>query len=246
MYYENELKRGKRMRIRLNQFISTSGFCSRRHADQLLKENRVMVNGITATLGAMIDQDDQVEIDGQLIMAKENIIYLMLNKPPGITCTAASHIEGNIIEYVNYPERIFPVGRLDKQSTGLILLTDDGSILNDLLREENNQEKDYHVTVDREITPDFIKKMSSGVSIYNPRIKGHSITKPCEVVQIDRYRFKITLSQGLNRQIRRMCRRFQYTVTELQRVRIKHLDLGELELGHWRELTEDEIHGLKQ
>lgn len=240
------MRREQQMRIRLNQFISTSGFCSRRHADRLLKENRVMVNGVTAKLGAVIDDKDQVKIDEQLIVAKENCIYLMLNKPSGITCTAASHIEGNVIDFVNYPERVFPVGRLDKQSEGLILLTDDGSIVNDLLREENDTEKDYLVTVNREITPEFIEKMSSGVSIYNPRIKGHSITKPCEVVQMDTYRLKITLSQGLNRQIRRMCRRFQYTVTGLQRVRIKHLELGELELGHWRELTIDEINGLKQ
>src|SRR5690625_4565735 len=190
MYHGNKLKRGERMRIRLNQFISSSGFCSRRRADHLLKENRVMLNGVTATLGAMIDQDDRVEIDGQLIVAKENRIYLMLNKPTGITCTAAGHIEGNIIDFVNYPERVFPVGRLDKQSTGLILLTDDGSIVNDLLREENNQEKDYQVTVDREITPEFIKKKSREESIYNPSKKGNTITKTRQTTKKQRERTK--------------------------------------------------------
>ena len=232
--------------MRLNQFISSSGYCSRRRADKLIKDKKVTVNGSLIKLGAMISDGDLVEVDGQPIKAKENNIYLMLNKPPGITCTAASHIEGNIIEYVNYPERIFPVGRLDKQSEGLILLTDDGSIVNNLLQEESNQEKDYIVTVNRVITIMFMESMASGVEIYNPRKKENIKTKQCKVVQIDGNNFKITLSQGLNRQIRRMCRRFQYTVTKLQRVRIKHLSLGELELGQWRHLSEEEIEGLKE
>lgn len=225
----------------LNQFISSSGFCSRRQADQLIKEQKVIVNGQVAKLGHMISLGDQVEIDGQVIKAKVNNIYMMLNKPPGITCTAAPHIEGNIIDYVNYPERIFPVGRLDKQSEGLILLTDDGSFVNDLLQGDSNQEKEYIVTVDKKITQSFIKNMGVGVKIYNPRKKENVITKQCEVIQMSDCEFKIVLSQGLNRQIRRMCRRFQYTVTRLQRVRIKHLSLGQLEQGKWRYLTEKEI-----
>lgn len=231
--------------MRLNQFISSSGFCSRRRADIYIKEQKVTVNGGLITLGHMIRNGDRVEVDGVLISAKENNIYIMLNKPPGVTCTSADNIEGNIIEFVNYPERIFPVGRLDKQSEGLILLTDDGSIVNELLREENNQEKDYVVTVDREITQAFTEAMAVGVSIYNPRKKENTITKPCKVVQLDDYCFKITLSQGLNRQIRRMCRRFQYTVTKLKRVRIKSIELGQLELGDWRYLTDEEVNGLK-
>ncbi len=230
--------------MRLNQFIRSSGFCSRRQADMLIKENRVTVNGNTIKLGHMINADDKVEIDGQLIEAKENNIYLMLNKPPGITCTAAPHIEGNIIDFVNYPERIFPVGRLDKQSEGLILLSDNGSFVNDLLQGGNNQEKEYIVTVDKKITQSFIENMASGVEIYNPRKKEIVITRQCKVIQINDYEFKIILSQGLNRQIRRMCRRFQYTVTRLQRVRIKHLALGQLKKGQWRYLTEEEIMGL--
>ena len=232
--------------MRLNQFISSSGFCSRRRADLFIKEQKVTVNGQIIKLGHVINKGDRVEVDGQLILAKENDIYIMLNKPPGVTCTTASHIERNIIDFVNYPEQIFPVGRLDKQSEGLILLTDDGSIVNALLREENNQEKDYIVTVDKKITEGFIESMSAGVDIYNPRKKQNTMTKRCKVVQIDDYCFKITLSQGLNRQIRRMCRRFQYTVTKLQRVRIKNISLGQLEVGCWRYLSDEEVKGLKE
>ena len=231
--------------MRLNQFISSSGFCSRRKADILIKEQRVRVNGELIKLGHMYRAGDLVKVDEEIIKAKENEIYIMLNKPIGVTCTTAKHIAGNIIDYVNYPERIFPVGRLDKQSEGLILLTDDGSIVNELLREENNQEKDYIVTVDKIMSLDFIRAMAEGVSIYNPRKKENTITKPCKVVQIDDYSFKITLSQGLNRQIRRMCRCFQYTVTKLQRIRIKNVDLGQLELGTWRYLTTEEVIELK-
>ncbi|WP_342504756.1 pseudouridine synthase [Sporosarcina sp. FSL K6-2383] len=231
--------------MRLNQFISASGFCSRRKVDKLIKEGIVTVNGEQIKLGYVMSEGDRVEVDGQLIKAKVNDVYLMLNKPPDVTCTAASGIEGNIIDFVNYPERIFPVGRLDKQSEGLILLTNDGSIVNELLKEENEHEKDYIVTVDKKITPEFIEDMASGVDIYNPRKKGNVQTKPCRVVQLDDYCFKITLSQGLNRQIRRMCRRFQYTVTRLQRVRIKELSLGTLPLGQWRSLTQGEIARLK-
>lgn len=231
--------------MRLNQFISSSGLCSRRKVDVLIKEGKVTVNGNQISLGHVICEGDRVEVDGQLIKAKENDIYLMLNKPPGVTCTSASRIEGNIIDFVNYPERIFPVGRLDKQSEGLILLTNDGSIVNELLLEENNNEKDYMVTVDKKITAAFIDEMAKGVEIYNPRKKGNVLTKPCKVIQIDDNCFRITLSQGLNRQIRRMCRRFQINVTRLQRVRIKKLPLGTLALGEWRQLSKEEVAGLK-
>jgi len=237
------LNGGKSMR--LNQFISSSGLCSRRKVDVLIKEGKVTVNGDQISLGHVISESDRVEVDGQLINAKENDIYLMLNKPPGVTCTAASQIEGNIIDFVNYPERVFPVGRLDKQSEGLIILTNDGSIVNELLLQENNNEKDYMVTVDKKITATFIDEMAKGVEIYNPRKKGNVLTKPCKVIQIDDNCFKITLSQGLNRQIRRMCRRFQFNVTRLQRIRIKELPLGTLALGEWRQLSEEEIAGLK-
>lgn len=234
-----------RIIMRLNQFISSSGFCSRRKADVFIKEGKVTVNGNQISLEHVISEGDRVEVYGQLIMPKENDIYLMLHKPQGVTCTAASHIEGDIIDFINYPERIFPVGRLDKQSEGLILLTNDGSIVNELLREENNCEKDYIVTVDKKITLAFIEEMASGVEIYNPRKKGNTITKHCRVVLLNDNCFKITLSQGLNRQIRRMCRCLQYTVTRLQRMRIKDLPLGTLALGQWCQLSKDEIVGLK-
>jgi 23S rRNA pseudouridine2604 synthase len=232
--------------MRVNQFIASSGYCSRRRADVLIREQKVTVNGVVAGIGCMINEGDKVKVECRLIQAKDNDIYIMLNKPPGITCTTARNIDGNIIDYLNYPERIFPVGRLDKLSEGLILLTDDGSIVNELLREENNEEKGYIVTVDKEITAAFITSMAGGVEIYNPRKKAIITTKECTVIQLDEYRFKITLSQGLNRQIRRMCRRFQFTVTKLQRVRIKDLSLGELELGQWRYLTDEEVNALKK
>jgi 23S rRNA pseudouridine2604 synthase len=232
--------------MRVNQFIASSGYCSRRRADVLIREQKVTVNGVVAGIGCMINEGDKVRVECRLIQAKDNDIYIMLNKPPGITCTTARNIDGNIIDYLNYPERIFPVGRLDKLSEGLILLTDDGSIVNELLREENNEEKGYIVTVDKEITAAFITSMAGGVEIYNPRKKAIITTKECTVIQLDEYRFKITLSQGLNRQIRRMCRRFQFTVTKLQRVRIKDLSLGELELGQWRYLTDEEVNALKK
>lgn len=232
--------------MRLNQYISSSGLCSRRQADLLIKEQRVTVNGEIITYCYQMNDGDAVEVDGHPILAKENDIYIMLNKPPGVTCTAASHIENNIIDFVNYPERIFPVGRLDKQSEGLILMTDDGRIVNDLLREEHGQEKDYLVTVDKIITAEFIEQMANGVRIYNPRKKEYVLTRICPVVQVDDYSFKITLSQGLNRQIRRMCRRFQYTVMKLQRVRIKDLELGSLALGKWRYLSKEEVRRLKE
>lgn len=232
--------------MRLNQFISSSGLCSRRQANRLISQGKVTVNGQGISLAYTVNEGDRVEVNGQLIEAKEHNIYIMLNKPPGVTCTAASEIEGNIIDFINYPKRLFPVGRLDKQSEGLILLTNDGSIVNELLREEHNHEKDYIVTVDRKINEAFIKEMASGVEIYNPRKKGNTLTKRCQVERLDDHCFKITLSQGLNRQIRRMCRRFQYTVTRLRRVRIKHMELGSLALGQWRYLSEEEIIGLKE
>lgn len=231
--------------LRLNQYISSSGFCSRRQAERYITAEKVLVNGKIASHAYLVEENDQVEVDGHLIAHTSEDVYIMLNKPSGITCTASPAIAGNIIDFISYPERIFPVGRLDKETEGLILLTNDGSIVNALMKEENQQEKEYVVTVDKKITGSFIEDLSNGVDIYNPRIKGYATTNPCPVTQIDDYTFRMTLSQGLNRQIRRMCRRFQYTVTHLQRVRIKHIELGSLESGHWRYLTEEEIAGLK-
>lgn len=227
--------------MRLNQYISSAGLCSRRKADQFIKEQRVKVNGEPIPFHYHVKEGDVVEVDGEQIIPKENDIYILFNKPPGVICTAAQHIEMNIIDYINYPERIFSVGRLDRQSEGLILLTNNGEIANQLLKEEFEVEKDYIVTVDREITPEFIEHLSSGPKIYNPRKKSYVSTNPCPVVQLDSRRFQITLSQGLNRQIRRMCRSAHYTVTTLQRVRMKNLTLGSLPLGEWRYLTAEEV-----
>lgn len=243
----NEIKQIDRQGVeslRLNQYISSSGFCSRRQAERYIAAEKVLVNDMVASHVCFVEDQDHVEVDGHPIKRTPAKIYIMLNKPSGITCTASPNITNNIIDFVSYPERIFPVGRLDKETVGLILLTNDGNIVNELMKKENNIEKEYIVTVDKKITDDFIRDLSNGVHIYNPRIKDHTKTKACFVIQIDDYTFQITLSQGLNRQIRRMCRRFQYNVTHLQRVRIKHIHLDSLELGQWRYLTEQEIAGL--
>ncbi|PID23049.1 23S rRNA pseudouridine synthase F [Sporosarcina sp. P3] len=231
--------------MRLNQFISSAGFCSRRQAERYITAKKVLVNGEIASPICFIEEGDHVEVDGHTIRHTAPDIYMILNKPSGITCTAAPTIAGNIIDFVSYPERLFPVGRLDKETEGLILLTNDGSIVNDLMKEENQQEKEYVVTVNKKITDTFIHDLSNGVDIYNPRTKSYTTTTPCSVTRLSDCTFRILLTQGLNRQIRRMCRRFQYTVTHLQRVRIKHIELGTLERGQWRYLTEEEIAKLK-
>lgn len=232
--------------MRLNQYISSSGFCSRRQAERYITAEKVRVNGEIAPHVYFVEEHDQVEVDGHKIEHNTQAVYIMLNKPRGIICTASPHITHNIIDFVSYPERLFSVGRLDKETEGLILLTNDGSIVNELMKEENNHEKDYIVTVDKKITETFIVDLSNGVAIYNPRKKDYIKTNPCKVFQLDDYTFRMTLSQGLNRQIRRMCRSFQYTVMDLQRVRIKHIQLGSLDCGQWRYLTEEEIAGLNR
>ena len=227
--------------MRLNKFISSTGFCSRRQADKLIEDKRVKINEKIAELGQAVEDGDQVSIDGKLIKENNKRVYIILNKPVGITCTTESHIEGNIVDFINHSERIFPVGRLDKDSEGLILLTNDGDIVNRILREENNNEKEYIVTVDKNITSDFLNSMSSGVKIYNPVKNEYIVTKKCKAIKIKDKVFKITLSQGLNRQIRRMCKAFDYNVVKLRRIKLMNLTLKGLEIGEWRELTTDEI-----
>lgn len=227
--------------MRLNRYISHTGLCSRREADKLIEENRVKINGELAVLGVRVKDGDQVAVDGKVLKEKENDVYIAFNKPVGITCTTERHIKGNIIDFINYPERIFPVGRLDKASEGLILLTNDGSIVNKILREENNHHKDYIVTVDKKITPGFIKSMSNGVKIFNPVKKEHTVTKQSKVEKIDDYSFKITLSQGLNRQIRRMCSALGYSVVKLKRVKIMDITLEGIEIGKWRYVSKEEL-----
>jgi 23S rRNA pseudouridine2604 synthase len=224
--------------LRLNKYISETGVCSRREADKWIDAGRVTCNGNPAALGTQVGEGDVVCIDGRPIGAKKKQIYLALNKPVGVTCTTEAHIEDNIIELVGYPERIFPIGRLDKDSEGLILLTNDGDIVNEILRSENDHEKEYIVTVDRPITDLSLKMMASGVKIMG------ELTKPCKVGRIDQKSFRMILTQGLNRQIRRMCSALGYKARRLQRVRIMNIHLGTLGSGQWRHLSDSELAGL--
>jgi 23S rRNA pseudouridine2604 synthase len=227
--------------VRLNKYLSSSGACSRREADTLIEEGRVTVNGKPAQLGTQVQDGDDVRLDGdQVGTARKNVrpVYIALNKPIGITCTTERHVEGNIVDFVDHPERVFPIGRLDKDSEGLILLTNDGDIVNEILRVEHGHEKEYVVAVDRAITPEFLTGMAGGVRLSD------ATTKPCRVGKLGPKLFRITLTQGLNRQIRRMCEAFGFEVVALQRVRIMHIQLGQLPIGRWRNLTAPEVAGL--
>ncbi len=225
--------------MRINKYISETGICSRREADSWIEAGRVSINGVIATLGSKVNDGDKVCIDGKPIGAKKPPVYIALNKPIGITCTSEPHIKDNIVEFIGHTERIFPIGRLDKDSEGLILLTNNGDIVNEILRVENAHEKEYLVTVDRPVTDAFLQGMASGV-----RIMG-TLTKPCVVTRVHANTFRIILTQGLNRQIRRMCAAFDYKVRRLQRVRIMHIHLGDLKRGQWRDLTQSELQELR-
>lgn len=225
--------------IRLNKFISDSGVCSRREADKLIEQKRVKINGILPELGTKVALGDKVTVDNQTIAAsaenKSDRVYLAYHKPIGITCTTERHVKGNIIDAINHPQRIFPIGRLDKPSEGLIFLTSDGDIVNKILRAENAHDKEYVVTVDRPLSAHFIDKMAKGVPILD------TVTKPCKVVMQSKMVFRITLTQGLNRQIRRMCEYLGYEVTKLKRTRIMSVRLAGLKPGQWRDLTDEEM-----
>ncbi|WP_040254806.1 pseudouridine synthase [Psychroserpens mesophilus] len=226
---------------RINKYLSEAGYCSRREADKLIEAGRVTINGVVPEMGTKIGTNDEVHVDGKLIKnSKEAFVYLAFNKPVGIVCTTDTRIEkDNIIDFINYPKRIFPIGRLDKPSEGLILLTDDGDIVNKILRASNNHEKEYVVTVDKPISQTFITRMSGG--IYLEDLK--QTTKKCEVEKLDKYTFRIVLTQGLNRQIRRMCDYLNYDVLTLKRVRIMNVIL-DTPVGQYRELTEKEFKEL--
>ena len=227
-------------KVRINKFLSQAGFCSRREADKFILDERVTINGIVAKMGEKINPNDDISVDGERISKKPNKkIYIILNKPKGIVCTTDSGVEkNNIIDYVNHPKRIFPIGRLDKTSEGLIFLTNDGDIVNKILRAKNKHEKEYHVTVDKPITHEFIQQMSKGVPILN------TVTRPCEIKRIKDYEFKIILTQGLNRQIRRMCEYLGYRVKKLKRIRIMNIKL-DIPLGEWRYFNDQEFSELK-
>ncbi len=226
---------------RLNKYFSEIGFCSRRAADKLIEQGRVKVNNQGALIGQKVTQNDEIKVDGEILnISKEKQIYLAFNKPVGIVCTTDTKVEkNNIIDFINYPSRIYPIGRLDKPSEGLIFLTNDGDIVNKILRARNNHEKEYIVTVNKPITTDFIFKMSQGIPILN------TITRKCFVKQIHKKQFRIVLTQGLNRQIRRMCEHLNYRVIKLKRIRIMNITL-DIDLGKYRELTESEINSIKE
>lgn len=221
---------------RINKYLSEVGYCSRRTADKLIDQGRVTINGVVPEMGTKITHKDEVRVDGKLVAAStEKQVYIAFNKPIGIVCTTDTRVEkNNIIDFINYPSRIFPIGRLDKPSEGLIFLTNDGDIVNKILRARNNHEKEYIVTLNRPITKKFIQKMSNGVPILD------TITHKCYVEQLNKYQFKIILTQGLNRQIRRMCEYLDYRVVKLKRVRIMNISL-DIPIGKWRHLTEKEL-----
>ena len=227
--------RHNRPPMRLNKFISDTGACSRREADAWIAAGRVTVNGEPAVLGTRVGTGDEVRVDGRPPGARRRGVYLVLNKPPGITCTTERDIAGNIVDFIGHPERIFPIGRLDKDSEGLILLTNDGDIVNEVLRVEHGHEKEYLVTVERPVSENFLAMMASGVKI------GGVKTRPAAVTRTGPATFSIVLTQGLNRQIRRMCSALGFRVQQLKRVRIMHIHLGSLPVGRWRELTEAEL-----
>lgn len=226
--------------IRINKFLSEVGYCSRREADKLLEQGRIIINGKIPELGTKVLPTDEVRVNGQLVTEKEEPkIYLAVNKPVGIECTTNQSVRGNIVDFVNYPERIFPVGRLDKDSEGLIIMTNDGDIVNKILRARNNHEKEYIVTVNKTITDRFIQRMGAGVPILD------TVTKECRVEKISSTTFRIFLTQGLNRQIRRMCEYFDYEVVALKRIRIMNISL-DVPVGKYRDITKAEMDELNR
>ncbi|MEE1227971.1 MAG: pseudouridine synthase [Lachnospiraceae bacterium] len=228
--------------MRLNKFLSVSGLCSRRQADRLIEEGRVTIDGRIAEMGEKVLPSMEVAVDGKLISQKPKKVILAVNKPRGIVCTTSKKEKDNIVDYLNYPERIYPAGRLDKDSEGLILMTNDGELMNEILRARNYHEKEYVVEVNKPIRKDFLMRMSSGVYLEDLE----QMTRPCQVTRTGRFAFHIVLTQGLNRQIRRMCEALGYRVESLKRIRIMNIELGDLETGKYRKLTKKELQGLCQ
>ncbi len=224
--------------IRLNKFLSNAGYCSRREADRLVEQGVVKVNGKTAVMGQKVTINDSIMVKGKNISREEEQILIALNKPVGIECTTDLNNPDNIVDFINFDKRIYPIGRLDKNSQGLILLTNDGSIVNNILKGSNYHEKEYVVTVDKPVTDDFIKKMSTGVRILD------QVTRPCKVAKVKKHVFNIVLTQGLNRQIRRMCGELGYNVQKLKRIRIMNIELGNLPVGQYRKVTDSELKEL--
>lgn len=230
----------EKVQTRLNKYLSEVGYCSRREADRLIEEGRITVNGVVPEMGLKVSEDDVIKVNGQLIRNnEEENVYLAFYKPVGIECTTNSTVRDNIVDYINYPKRIFPVGRLDKDSEGLIIMTNDGDIVNKILRQKNNHEKEYIVTVNKPVTERFLQRMGAGVPILD------TITKECRIEPISKTVFRIFLTQGLNRQIRRMCEFFGYDVVALKRIRIINISL-DIPLGTYRDLTKEELSELNR
>lgn len=230
--------------MRINKYIASTGLCSRREAEKYIEQGKVTINNDLAILSSTVEDGDVVRLNGKIIEVKNDEVVLLFNKPKGITCTTEHKVKDNIIDYINYPQRIFPIGRLDKDSQGLILLTNNGDLVNECLRVENGHEKEYVVKVDKDITNDFLNKMSKGVRIYNPVTRKYVVTLPCTIKQKSKKEFNIILKQGYNRQIRRMCSCFGYHVIALQRIRFMHL-LLDVKEGQYRLLDTKEIEKLK-
>lgn len=235
----NNVDKSDEVKMRINKLMSNAGICSRKDVNKLVEDDRIMVNGKPCFLGQWVEWDDVILFDGKPVKMKDRK-YILFNKPVGITCTSDSNVSDNIINYINYPDYIFPVGRLDKESEGLMLLTNDGDLSNNVLEAEYEHEKEYIVTVDKKFEVEFLVKLSQGVEIFGV------MTRPCKVKKIDDISFNIILSQGLNRQIRKMCKKFGYNVVKLKRVRIVNLLLEDLPIGKWRYLTPKELKELKK
>ena len=243
MYMDNKRLKEQKSNteeIRLNKFLSDAGFCSRRQSDRLIEEGHVKVNNETALMGQKVNLLDKVTVDGKEVSREEEQIVIAFNKPVGVECTTDKNNPDNIVDYINYRKRIYPIGRLDKNSQGLILLTNDGALVNNILKASNYHEKEYVVTVDKPITEEFIKQMSKGVKIL------YQVTRPCVVKKVNKHTFNIILTQGLNRQIRRMCETLGFKVQKLKRVRIMGVHLDNLPIGNYRNLTNSELDSLKK
>ena len=223
--------------IRLNKFMADCGHCSRREADRLIEAGKVLVNGKVAEMGMRVTDDDKVMVDGKVLKREEKTILLIFNKPPGITCTAAKDDETNVVDYINYPKRVYPIGRLDKYSEGLLLLTNRGDLVNGIMRSRYGHEKEYIVTVDRVVDDDLLRKLSSGVYLKELDVT----TRPCKCQKVARNKFSMIITQGLNRQIRRMCEELGCRVMRLKRVRILDIELGDLAVGEYRKATQKEM-----
>lgn len=224
--------------IRINKYLSEAGVCSRRAADQLIEAGKVKVNGLTATIGTKVKNLDQVEVEGKVVRPESKMVLIAVNKPAGIVCTAEKREVNNIIDFINYPIRIYPIGRLDKESQGLILMTNNGDLVNKIMRAGNLHEKEYIVTVNKDVTEEFLEGMRNGVPILD------TVTRPCVVEKVGKRKIRMILTQGLNRQIRRMCEYFDYRVIALKRTRIMNIELGDLKMGAYRFLTETENNQL--